>query len=74
MKEKKKWFGSDPIICDICKIPFNVGKNPVFYDAFVPAFGQWGLICNSCFIIHNCSLGTGKGQKYNLKTLEKLEG
>jgi hypothetical protein len=34
------------------------------YDAMVPSFGQWGNIGEDAFKTHGCSLGTGRGQKY----------
>jgi hypothetical protein len=34
--------------------------------------GPWGLGCEKCFKDNNGQLGIGYGQKYNLKTLEKI--
>ena len=66
----KKWMGKKPEKCQICQS--TIGK--VFYDARIPAYGRWGLICQNCFELFNCSLGLGKGQKYNSETLIKIGG
>jgi hypothetical protein len=66
---KKKWMGSTPQRCDVCLLPFKWW----FIDGKL-SIGPWGLICVSCHATHGCGLGTGRGQKYNLKTLEKVEG
>ena len=67
MKTVKKWLGNKPENCECCG-----GKiGSVFYDCYIPG-GAWGLICNSCFADYNCKLGMGCGQKYDTKTLEKL--
>lgn len=70
MKEQvKKWMGSPPIKCDICK--GTLGS--VFYDC-ATKLGQWGILCHSCWKQHAIGIGTGRGQKYNTKTLVKLAG
>ena len=66
---KKKWMGSKPEKCDICFEPFE----DVFIDGKT-YMGPWGLLCRTCHSTHGCGLGTGRGQKYDLETLEKLEG
>lgn len=70
MSEVKKWMGSKPEACDLCRSKF--GK--VFYDANVPWAQRWGLVCQKCFSHYGCKLGTGAGQKYSTETLEKLGG
>ena len=70
-KPKKKWMGSKPVDCDICSKPFEE------YEWFVDGktmMGPWGLLCPICFRSYGVGLGTGKGQKYNLETLEKIDG
>ena len=57
--------------CDICKT--NLNLQPFFYDAKT-ANGQWGLLCPFCFLLEGCRVGTGRGQKYNTKTKEKVAG
>jgi len=69
VKMKKKWLGSAPTDCDLCHKPFV----DVFFDAKT-RFGPWGLICSKCFLTEGVGLGTGLGQKYDLFTLEKIEG
>ena len=65
----KKWMGKPPEKCDICRRKFGT----VFYDARTRS-GAWGCLCFHCFQRHGVGLGTGCGQKYDVKTLEKLEG
>ena len=64
-----KWGGSKPIKCDICKEPFTT----TFIDANTRT-GQWCKLCPLCHKVIGVGLGTGRGQLYDLKTLEKLEG
>jgi hypothetical protein len=68
-KPKKKWMGTIYTNCQLCSC--KLGK--VFYDACVSGTA-WAVICHSCFTSHRCRLGTGAGQKYDTKTLEKLAG
>ena len=63
-----KWLSELPNNCQVCGKPF--GKH--FYDANTGM--GWGLICDNCFKSHGCSLGIGKGQKYDTKTREKVGG
>lgn len=65
-----KWCSPAPKKCDICQQPMK----EVFYDCLVPLYGRWGCLCVSCFMSYECSTGTGRGQKYSIATLEKLEG
>lgn len=46
-------------MCDLCH------ENKAEYDARLPMIGSWANLCQSCFILHGCSLGLGKGQKLN---------
>ena len=68
---KKKWYGSWPAKCDVCKA--ELSDEDKFYDAKVPN-GPWGLLCGGCFRSLGCTLGTGCGQEYDAKTLEKTGG
>lgn len=36
--------------------------------------GPWAYMCEDCHTEIGCGLGTGKGQKYSVETLEKVEG
>ena len=56
--KKVVWFG-DITVCDFCKGPF---RGDVMYDANLG--GPWGNVCQRCFDMHGCRLGTGFGQKY----------
>jgi hypothetical protein len=68
----KKWNGSWPAKCDMCKT--ELSNQSVFYDAKTIQ-GPWALMCPKCFKGLTWELlGTGRGQKYDSKTLEKLEG
>ena len=60
MSDKIYWAGSNPTHCQINGTPLG----DVMYDAMVPSFGQWGNIGEDAFKTHGCSLGTGRGQKY----------
>ncbi len=64
------WMSDKSTNCQLCD--GKLGK--VFYDARLPRSGQWGVMCHSCFTEQGCSLGLGRGQKYDSVTLEKLEG
>lgn len=69
MKQTKTWYGSKPE-CQICG---NDNPTPEFVDGRT-RMGPWALMCLSCHKTHGVGLGTGKGQKYNAETLEKVEG
>ena len=63
-----KWLGTLDG-CQICGM--EVG------DTFVDGrtvHGPWAIMCEVCHKTHGVGLGTGKGQKYDTKTKEKLEG
>lgn len=70
--EKKKWLGSWPASCDICTLPLD--KVEYFVDGRVTGGTAWALMCPVCHYFNGVGLGTGRGQKYDSKTLEKLEG
>jgi hypothetical protein len=55
---KKITYANAPIRCDVCHDDFG----NVMYDASVR--GRWGNLCQKCFTLYNCSLGLGRGQKY----------
>ena len=65
-----KWMGSTK--CDICGRGFaEVGK--VFYDGKTIK-GSWAVMCRECFTEYRVGVGTGRGQMYDSKTLEKVGG
>jgi len=68
-KKKEFWNGSAPESCDVCGKDFK----EVFIDGKT-AGGPWGLMCRDCHHALGIGLGVGRGQKYDLKTREKLEG
>ena len=74
----KKWMSRAPKGCDICNREFI--ETDGWYlndDWFVDGrtkFGPWAIICKQCFPFVGTGLGLGKGQKYDLDTLEKIEG
>ncbi len=67
----KLWMGTRPSSCDIC----SGSITKVFIDGRTK-MGPWGILCPRCHKSHGCGLGTGKGQKYELKEAEvvKTEG
>lgn len=70
MKIVKKWISAQPVKCDICNHIFSE-KDKYFYDFKIP-MGPWGIGCKNCFTTYGTRLGIGRGQKYSLKTLEKI--
>ena len=69
MTKKRKWLSEAPTHCDLC--------NDELTDTFVDGKtlqGPWGNMCVYCHDVYGVGFGTGRGQKYNLETLEKLEG
>lgn len=65
-----KWLSSKPTKCDLCKGKF---RDNTFIDGKT-VYGPWAIMCTTCHSHSGHGLGTGRGQKYNLETLEKLEG
>jgi len=64
-----KWRGSKPEKCDLCGKPlaqqFVAGKT---------VRGPWGIMCAVCHFRFGMGLGLGRGQRYDLTTLEKIDG
>ena len=69
--KEKKWMGTWPAKCDLCND--QLAEEEEFIDGRTKE-GPWALMCTMCHIIHGVGLGTGRGQKYDSKTLIKLEG
>ena len=69
VKLKTKWHGSEE--CDFCQC--DVTTKPYFVDGTTRQ-GPWACMCPDCFTLHGRGLGTGVGQKYNGRTMEKMEG
>jgi len=66
---KKKWMSTKPVTCEICGNPLK----DVFIDGKIK-LGPWAIMCERCHAILGEGLGPGKGQKYDLNRLEKIEG
>lgn len=68
-----KWGGPVPDKCDLCGKPFDPERDRFFFD-FRTLFGGWAVGCEVCFQEKGCGLGTGFGQQFDLRTLEKVAG
>jgi len=67
----KTWTSATkPTECQACHGTLGL----IFYDCFVGQMGAWAIVCHGCFRSYKCKLGTGLGQKYSTKTLEKQDG
>jgi len=69
VEEKVYWRGGKPEKCDLCSREL-VGW---FVDGKT-RMGPWAVIGKCCFKEFGVGLGTGRGQRYSLLTLEKVEG
>ncbi len=69
MTTPKKWIGTWPSDCDLCHIKLTTYN--YFIDGVVGG-GHWALMCPKCHDKFGQGLGTGLGQKYDSKTLEKI--
>ena len=67
---KKRWMGARPQSCQCC----GQTLREQFADGRHPVFGMWGIFAVTCFKRLGGTYGIGRGQRYDLKTLEKLEG
>lgn len=65
------WQGK--LTCDLCGQSVQQGCD-WFADANVPRLGGWALCCQHCATSYDVKFGTGKGQKFNAQTREKIEG
>ena len=65
------WLGPVPPACQLCGGAFR----GTMYDANLRGVG-WGNFCHPCFGEHSGRLGTGLGQRYELKAgkWEKTSG
>ena len=64
-----KWMGGIPKTCDLC----HQDLIQQFIDGRTQ-MGPWAILCAVCHSRYGCGLGIGSGQRYDLKTLEKVEG
>jgi hypothetical protein len=70
IKKKVYWVSPAPTHCDLCGSRLKGN----FIDGKTTYGGRWGIMCIPCHGQYGYGLGLGKGQKYSLETLEKLEG
>jgi hypothetical protein len=66
---EKRWRGTPPERCDLC--------HRLLTWAFVDGktqFGIWGIMCPECHIDVGVGLGVGRGQRYELPSLRKVDG
>lgn len=73
---KKRWMGEKPYNCQMnsCGKVFELVKGEVEFVDGKTRYGPWAIMCVACHEKHGVGLGTGRGQKYNLETLEKVDG
>ena len=71
MPTEKKWLGTWPAKCDICK---DLLSEDYYFVEGRTIKGPWALMCPICHQLNGVGLGTGLGQKYDSKTLVKLGG
>jgi hypothetical protein len=69
-----KWGGEKPTVCGACEGNFD--RSTSFVDGAIPTSTgpMWGLYHVTCFKSYGGKLGTGRGQKFDMKTLEKING
>jgi len=67
----KSWMGSWPAECDICNQ--QLADELTFVDGKT-IHGPWALMCEGCHKLQGVGIGTGRGQRYDSKTREKIEG
>ncbi len=60
---KNSWAGEIPQRCDICGETLFEG----FVDGRIRNQSVWAIMCPRCYKRFGAGLGTGKGQKYNVK-------
>ncbi|HET9943608.1 MAG TPA: hypothetical protein VFR05_09720 [Terriglobia bacterium] len=65
----QKWLSDLPEKCEMCKTPLR----DVFVDGKT-AWGPWAIMCVICHRDQGFGFGIGRGQKFDLKTRELLEG
>lgn len=70
-----KWLGQSDR-CDICQEDLHPFEDKHWFvdGETKTVFKTWALMCARCFEIYGVGLGTGKGQKYDAETMEKIEG
>lgn len=75
-----KWIGNgsgEPPVCDIGAAGMDATHQHDMKPGFVDGatqFGPWALMCLPCHERYGKGIGTGRGQKYNGTTYEKIAG
>ena len=67
------WVGPAPEHCDLCSRPMSEGGT-AWIDGKVQGYSSWANMCEKCWRDYGVGLGTGRGQKYDLETKEKIGG
>ncbi len=70
IKQPVKWVGIPPTHCEICNKPLAT----TFTDGTFGSTGHWAIFCPLCYSKLGGGYGTGRGQQYDLKTLENTLG
>lgn len=75
----RRWMSSAPTHCEVCKRPLR----EYFVDG-ATLVGTWAIMCyakdkgegrnTDCYHRVGVGLGAGRGQRYDLQTLDLLEG
>lgn len=73
-ESKGHWLSPAPVSCDLCSTPLTLTAGHTHFVDGKTRFGPWAAMCVNCHAANGVGLGTGRGQKYSLKTLEKVEG
>ena len=68
----RTWQGEKPTQCDACEGDFL--RSTSFVDGVIHCStgSTWGLFHVTCFKRHNGTYGVGRGQRYDMKTLERI--
>ncbi len=65
----RTWMGGVPTECQLCHVPLTT----TFIDGKT-RFGPWAIMCPACHRDQAFGLGVGRGQAYQLDTLQKIGG
>ncbi|MCR4330294.1 MAG: hypothetical protein NUV49_00165 [Patescibacteria group bacterium] len=64
VKNEKVWFGTSPVVCDLCRAS-NLMSRRNFVDGKT-VFGPWAIMCLECHMLVGAGIGDGRGQHYRL--------
>lgn len=70
---KGSWVEKIPVYCECCDVHLEYIGN-YFIDGKIKSSTKWGILCEDCHKKYGIGLGMGKGQKYDLRTGEKVAG